>query len=205
MHSLDPTEMEPRAAYRLMLSIVAPRPIAWVSTLSKTGVLNLAPYSFFNGVSGSPPIVMFSVSQKSARLGGGEKDTLRNVRETGEFVVNIVTEALAEAMNQTSGEWPSDVDEFAQAGLTAIQSTDVWPPRVGEAPIALEARLHQIMPVVDTTNTLVLGRIVRYHVRTDLLRDDGLVDAARLQPVMRLGGSEYATLGDVFTMQRPRV
>lgn len=203
--SLVPDELAPRDAYRLLLSAVVPRPIAWVSTLSPDGTPNLAPYSFFNGVSGNPPVVMFSVSQRSARLGGGEKDTLRNVRQTGEFVVNIVDESLAQAMNLTAGEWPPEASEFELAGLDAAPSLAVKPPRVAAARLAMEARLHQIVPVLESTNTLVLGRILRYHLQEDLLRDNGLIDATRLQPIARLGGDEYATLGRVFAMQRPQV
>ncbi len=203
--SFVPDEMEPRDAYRLMLSLIVPRPIAWVSTLSPDGAPNLAPYSFYTGVSGNPPVVLFSVSPRSARLGGGEKDTLRNVRATGEFVVNLVAEPLAEAMNQTSGEYPPGVDEFAQAGLTAAPSVDVRPPRVAEAPAALECRLHQLVPVEGSGSVMVLGRVVRYHVRADLHRESGLVDAAALRPVARLGGSEYAALGEVFSLERPKI
>ncbi len=203
--SFIPDELEPREAYRLMLSLIVPRPIAWVSTLGADGTPNLAPFSFYTGVSGNPPVVLFSVSPRSARLGGGEKDTLRNVRATGEFVVNLVTEALAEVMNQTSGEYPPGVDEFTQAGLTAAPSVDVRPPRVAEAPAALECRLHQLVPVEGSGSVMVLGRVVRYHVRADLQRDSGLVDAAALRPVARLGGSEYATLGEVFSLERPKI
>ena len=201
--SLTPGEMADRDAYRLLLSIVVPRPIAWVSTLAEDGTRNLAPFSFFTAVSGRPPVLMFSVSARSARLGGGEKDTLRNVRATGEAVVHLVPETLAEAMNRTSGEWPPDVDEFVQAGLTPVPCIDVRPPRVAEAPIALETKLHQLVPVTDSGNTLVLVRIVRFHVRRDLLRENGLVDAALLAPITRMGGPEYAHLGTVFSLERP--
>mgnify|MGYP005846047455 CR=1 FL=1 len=203
MLSLAPDDMDRRDAHRLMLSLVVPRPIAWVSTLGADGTLNLAPYSFFNGVSGDPPIVMIAVSGRSARSGGGVKDTLRNAQETGEFVVNLVDETLAAAMNLTAGEWDYTVDEFALAGLEPAPSVDVRPPRVAAARAAMEARVHQIIPVAGTTSTMVLGRIVRYHFREDLLRPDGLVDAARLQPLARLGGPEYARLGEIFAMERP--
>jgi flavin reductase (DIM6/NTAB) family NADH-FMN oxidoreductase RutF len=194
--------MDGQTAYRLMLSVVAPRPIAWVSTLGADGTPNLAPYSFFTGVSGKPPTVMFSVGQRRDKAA---KDTLRNVRETGEFVVNIVNEALAEAMNLTSGEWPYDVDEFALAELETAPSIDVNPPRVAAAPAAFEAKVTQIVPVEGTKNTLVLGRALRYHIHEELLRPDGMVDVARSRPIARLGGDEYATFGEVFSMLRPRV
>ena len=203
--SLVPDEMEYRDAYRLLLSAVVPRPIAWVSTLAADGTPNLAPFSFFNAVSGRPQVVMVSVSPRSARLGGGEKDTLRNVRATKEAVVHLVPETLAEVMNRTSAEWPPEVDEFSEAGLTPAPSVDVRPARVAEAPLALETKLHQIVPVEDSGNTLVLLRVVRYHIRADLLRDNGLIDASLLAPITRMGGPEYAHLGSVFSMERPRV
>lgn len=197
--SLVPDEMDRRKAHRLMLSVVAPRPIAWVSTIGPDGTPNLAPFSFFNGVSGNPPTVMFSVGRRQ----GEPKDTLRNVQETPEFVVNMVSEALAEAMNETAGAWTYGVSEFDVAGLEAAPSVDVKPPRVADTPVALEARVTQIVPVEGSTSTMVLGRIIRYHVREDLLRPNGQVDMKRLLPITRLGGNEYATIGDVFEMFRP--
>ena len=205
MQTFVPDEMSPRDSYRLMLSSIVPRPIAWVSTLGPEGTPNLAPYSFFTGVSGQPPVIMLSIAQKSSRFGGGIKDTLYNLQATGEFVINLVDTSLAEAMNQTAGEWPYAVDEFVLAGLAAAPCVDVRPPRVAGARVAMETRLHQIIPISGSTNTIVLGRIVRYHVREDLLRPDGLIDAARLQPLARLGGAEYAALGEIFSLERPRV
>ncbi|MBN1966495.1 MAG: flavin reductase family protein [Anaerolineae bacterium] len=205
MHSIAPDDLPARDAYRLMLSAIIPRPIAWVSTVGPDGTPNLAPFSFFTGVAGNPPVVLISVSAKSARFGGGIKDTLRNAQTTGEFVVNLVDEAHAEAMNQTAGEWPYGVSEFDLAGLEAMPSVEVAPPRVASAPVALECKVHQIIPVDGTTNTLLLGRVVRYHVRANLLRENGLIDAMQARPLARLGGSEYATLGGVFALERPQV
>ncbi len=199
--TLAPHDMPRRDASRLLLSIVAPRPIAWVSTLSAEGKPNLAPFSFFNAVASNPPVVMISIGQRK----GQSKDTLRNVQETGEFVLQLVNEALAEAMNLTSGEWEYGANEFELAKLETAPSWEVRPPRVAAAPVAMEARVSQIIPVEGAAATLVLGRIVRYHLREDLLRPNGLVDAAALQPIMRLGGEEYTTLGRVFEMARPQV
>ena len=198
--SIVPTDLDPREAYRLLISAVVPRPIGWTSTVGADGSLNLAPFSFFNAVGGNPPTVLISVGQRQ----GNPKDTLRNARETGEFVINIVNAELARAMNQTSGEWAYEVNEFDRAGVTPAASIDVRPPRVAEAPIALECRVTQIVPVIDTTYTLILGRVLRFHLRSDLLRPNGLVDALRLEPVARLGGDEYATIGRVFEMKRPQ-
>jgi flavin reductase (DIM6/NTAB) family NADH-FMN oxidoreductase RutF len=199
--SIEPTQLSPRDAYRLMISIIVPRPIAWVSTIGADGSLNLAPFSFFNSVSGNPPILMFSVSRRR----GQPKDTLRNIQETGEFVVNLADRSLAEVMVHTSGEWPYEVNEFEMAKLEMTPSTDVKPPRVAKAPVAMEAALSQIVPVEGSDSTMILGRIVRYHLRQGLLRANGLVDAALLQPLARLGGDEYATLAEIFSLQRPRV
>lgn len=201
MATYTPDELGPREAYRLLLSIVVPRPIGWVSTVAADGSRNLAPFSFFNAVGGPPPIVMVSVAERR----GEQKDTLRNARETGEMVLQIVERGLAERMNRTSGEWPHGVDEFAEAGLEAAPSVDIRPPRVAAAAIAMEARVTQLVPVEGTSYTMILGQVVRYHLRDDLLRENGLVDAAKLAPVARLGGDEYAALGELFEMVRPRV
>lgn len=198
--SMSPDELPPREASRLLLSIIAPRPIAWVSSMGADGSLNLAPFSFFTAVSANPPTVMIAVGARK----GVPKDTLRNVQETSEFVIHIVDETLTEAMNLTSGEWEYGVNEFELAALETIPSIEVKPPRVAAAPVALEAKLAQIVPVEGTTSTLILGRIARYHLRADLLRSDGLIDATLLQPITRLGGAEYATIGRVFEMSRPR-
>lgn len=199
--SMTPDDLPPREASRLMLSIVAPRPIAWISSMGADGSLNLAPFSFFNAVSANPPIVMIAVGARK----GVPKDTLRNAQETGEFVIHIVDETLAEAMNLTSGEWEYGVNEFEVARLETLPSLEVKPPRVAAAPVAMEAKLAQIVPVEGTSSTLILGRILRYHLRADLLRPDGLIDATLLQPITRLGGAEYATTGRVFEMSRPQV
>jgi flavin reductase (DIM6/NTAB) family NADH-FMN oxidoreductase RutF len=199
MISIVPTDLEPRDAYRLLISAVVPRPIGWASTIGADGSLNIAPFSFFNAVSNMPLTVMISVGQRKGR----PKDTLRNARETGEYVINIVNEELAEAMSVTSGEWAYDVNEFDRAGLETTASIDVKPPRVAAAPIALECKVTQIVPVQDTTYTLILGRVLRFHIREGLLRPNGAIDATLLKPVGRLSGDEYATLGRVFEMKRP--
>jgi flavin reductase (DIM6/NTAB) family NADH-FMN oxidoreductase RutF len=199
MISIVPTDLEPRDAYRLLISAVVPRPIGWASTIGVDGSLNLAPFSFFNAVSNMPLTVMISVGQRQ----GQPKDTLRNARETGEYVINIVDEDLAAAMNMTSGEWAYDVNEFDRSGLETAVSIDVKPPRVAAAPIALECKVTQIIPVQDTTYTLILGRVLRFHIREGLLRPNGAIDATLLRPVARLSGDEYAALGRVFEMKRP--
>lgn len=197
-----PEELGGGAAYRLLVSAVVPRPIGWISTVGADGTANLAPFSYFNGVSSVPPTVMFSAGRRA----DGTKDTLRNCEETGEFVAHIVNEDLAEQMNVTAGNWPYAEDEFEKAGLETAPSVDVQPLRVAAAPIAMEAKVTQIVPVEGTPSTMVLGRVVRFHIREDLLRLEGGIDAEQLRPIARLGWpDEYTTLGKVFSLSRPKV
>jgi flavin reductase (DIM6/NTAB) family NADH-FMN oxidoreductase RutF len=191
-----------KSAYRLLTSALVPRPIAWVSTLSRENAANLAPYSFFNAVASDPLTVMFAPGR---RADGTPKDSLRNAQETGEFVVNLADETLAEALNHTSGAWPHGTDEFAEAGLESASSSLVRAPRVAAAPVALECRVLQLVPVSGSSSTLVLGQVLLIHVRIDLLGADGLLDAARYRPIARLGRDEYSTLGRVFSLSRPEV
>ncbi|PPS40976.1 flavin reductase family protein [Chroococcidiopsis sp. TS-821] len=199
MISFVPEEMEPRAPYHLLTSIVAPRPIAWVSTISKDGKPNLAPYSFFNAVAGFPPTIMFSVSYRQTKE-PKEKDTLRNVREVKEFVCHIVDETMANAMIETAVDLPYGVNEFEVAKLNTISATDVQPLRIADAAVAMECQVTQIVPVEGATNVMVLGRVLRFHVREDLYRPEmGLVDTVRMKPITRLGGAvEYTKIGELF-------
>ncbi len=192
-------ELEGRDGYRLMASLVTPRPIAWVSTVGKNGTVNLAPFSFYNAVSGRPPTLLISFSPRE----GVEKDTLRNCRETGEFVVNVVDASLAERMNETARECPYGVNEFELAGLTQAPSVEVRPPRVAEAMAAMEARVSQIIPVQGSTSVMVLGRVVHFHLREGLLTPEWTADTERLNPLGRLGRDYYTTLGRVFRMPQP--
>ncbi|MEK9164311.1 MAG: flavin reductase family protein [Chloroflexota bacterium] len=198
---IDPSSLAPRDRYRLLISTVAPRPIAWVSTRAVDGSHNLAPFSFFQAVSGTPPLIILSVGKRS----GQPKDTLRNIEQTGEFVVNIVTEELAERMNQTSGDWPPGVDEFDVAGLTPAPSLVVAAPRVAESPINLEAKCKQIVPLEGSDYTLVVGEVLRWHLADGLLAPDGFIDIARVRPIARLARDEYVRFGQVFSMPRPKV
>lgn len=204
MISFVPTEMEDPAPYRLLTSIVAPRPIAWVSTISADGIPNLAPYSFFNAVAGFPPTLMFSVAYR--RKEPREKDTLRNVKQVDEFVCHVVDEALANAMIRTAVEVPYGVNEFETAHLKMTASIDVRPPRIAEAPIAMECKVTQIVPIEGATNVMVLGRVIRFHVREDLYRPElGLVDTMQMQPITRLGGAvEYTKIGELFLLELPQ-
>jgi flavin reductase (DIM6/NTAB) family NADH-FMN oxidoreductase RutF len=189
---VDPEDWEPRQVYFLLTGLVVPRPIAWVSTRSPTGVRNVAPHSYFNVVAHDPPHVVFSSS--------GEKDTLRNVELTGEFVVNLVTMDVVEQMNFTATNFPPDEDEFTWAQLGEAPSTVVAAPRVAEAKAHLECRLVKVVPAGN--GNIVIGRVVHVHVDGSVWKD-GRVDPVLLDPVCRLAGTGYATLGEVFKLPRP--
>ncbi len=195
---------EPSAGHRLphdpLKAIVAPRPIGWISTVDREGRNNLAPYSFFNAVCETPPLVMFSSSSR--------KDTQRNVEETGEFVVNVVSRELVEAMNISSASVPHGVDEFALAGLETLACEQVRPRRVALSPAALECRLVQVVPLNDlhgtrTSSTVLIGQVVAVHLRTDCLKD-GLFDMTLAQTVGRCGyRGEYSEVQSLFEVLRP--
>lgn len=196
-------DLDSRQAYKLLIGAVVPRPIAWVSTVSADGVYNLAPFSFFNAVCPNPPTVVFCPVIRGTDV--NEKDTLRNVQDTGEFVVNIVTEDVAEAMNITSTELPAAVDEFARANLTPLPSTLVKPPRVGESPINFECKLTQIVTIGKEKGqgSLVIGEIVYFHIADEVYLPDHKINLGTLKPIGRLSGNGYTRVTDLFEMQRP--
>jgi flavin reductase (DIM6/NTAB) family NADH-FMN oxidoreductase RutF len=197
---LDPNVIGDAAAYKLLIGCVVPRPIAWVSTIDTAGIKNLAPFSFFMGVCGDPPTVAFSSGPRA----GGRKDTARNAEATGEFVVNVVDDEHAEAMNLSSGEYAADVDEFAIVGLASAPGVRVKAPRVATAPISLECRVSQIVRVGNGPHSVVFGEIVYMHVRDSLYdATTGRIDVAALHPVGRLAGHMYSRTHEVFEMKRP--
>ena len=182
---------------------VAPRPIGWISTVSKEGIVNLAPYSFFNGLSGTPPMVMFAVDEHHAH--GGLKDSLRNAIDTGEFVVNMATWELREAMNVTSAQVEPHIDEMLLAGLEAVPSRLVKPPRVAASPIHLECRLLQTVelpPGPRGPNHLAIGQVVGIHIADEVLVN-GKVDLRKVRPIARLGYRDYTVVDEIFSMTRP--
>ena len=195
---LDPRTLPTTDVYRFLIAAVVPRPIAFVSSIGRDGVVNLAPFSYFNAVSSEPPLVAIAIANRAA----DPKDTLRNIQETREFVVNVVSEPILDAMVRTAGEWPRDVSEFGRSGLTAMPSQRVRVPYVQESPLQLECTLHR--EVVLGNSTLVVGEVVLARVRDDVLTD-GRIDPAKLAPVGRLGGELYAPLGPVLKRARPRV
>lgn len=201
---VDPREAGPQNVYKLLIGTILPRPIAFVSTVSPDGIRNLAPFSFFTGVSANPPVICFCPMTR--RAPDPRKDTLRNIVETREFVVNIVTEAIAERMNVTSGEYPPEVDEFELSGLTPVPSDLVRAPRVAESPVNMECRLYLTMEISELPGggNLVLGEVLRFHV-DDAYFDDYRIDPARLQAVGRMSGNLYTRTADLFEMIRPKV
>ena len=197
MH-IDAADLDARGGYRLMIASVIPRPIAWTSTLSREGVPNLAPFSYFGGVTSSPPIVTVSVGRRR----GERKDTARNLLDTGEAVIHIATRPLAEKMVATSAELDSGEDEFEIASLAKAPSLAVKPFRVAGAAIAMEARLHAHHEVGHTPVDLFLLEILHFHVADEFIVD-GLPDPALLRAVGRLGGASYCDTAAPFDVPRP--
>lgn len=201
---IDPQD-SPGFKRSIFNAIVAPRPIGWISSVSEAGEVNLAPFSQFNLVSTAPPVVMFSCNTPVDRE---EKDTIANVRATGEFVVNLVSWELREQMNLTSTQLPRGGDEFELAGLAKADSVKVGPPRVQASPANLECRVIRIVEIDaelpgETRSTVVMGRVVGLHIREGFLDAEGRFDTVKAQPATRLGGYQYATVGEVVEMPAP--
>ena len=199
---IDPKKQTYKENYKLIIGSILPRPIAFVSTISKEGIYNLAPFSFFNGIASNPPSLCFAPSRKSTD--GSKKDTLVNIEHTGEFVVNIVTEEIVKQMNDTAEEHPPEISEFDEVGLTPIPSQIVHTPRVKECPINLECKLNQIIeigPPEPGGGFLVIGEIVLFHIKDELLQQ-GRINIELLKPIGRLAGTEYTTLGKRFSLPR---
>ena len=187
-----PDDLPGRAFYKLMSAVVLPRPIAWVSTTSESGVDNLAPHSFFTLSCTEPPIVQFTSV--------GRKDSLRNAEATGEFVVNLASEALQDQVNASATEYPPHVSEFDELGIRREASTTVRPPRVAESPVAVECALHSTLRLGNST--VVFGRVLNVAVDEGVLKDDGLPEVGLLRPMARLGRNEWTTLGEVRAIDR---
>lgn len=198
-------QISPRELYRTLLIAVGPRPIAWVSTLSKDGTPNLAPFSFFNAVSATPPMLGFSPGIRRLPNGSEPKGTLVNVRDTREFVVNMVTFDLAESMNITSGEYEHGVNEFELAHLATRPSQVVRAPQVAASPVSFECKLHQIVDFGQpVTGSLVIGEVVALYLNEKILHD-GRLETNALDLIGRLGGAQYTRTTNRFEMERPVV
>ncbi|QQR56993.1 MAG: flavin reductase family protein [Candidatus Melainabacteria bacterium] len=205
---IDAGKASPNDMYRILLGSVLPRPIAWVSTRSNSGIDNLAPFSFFNAVSARPPLLAFApalqaVAEPDSNK-GVPKDTLRNIKENGEFVINIVSHSLRDQMNASSGNFNSDISEFDETKLTRVASSMVKPFRVGECKISFECTLYKLLEFGEepSSGNLVIGSVLCVHL-DDSIYKDGHIDTNKLDPIARMEGNWYCTIRDRFKMERP--
>ncbi|HEX6922514.1 MAG TPA: flavin reductase family protein [Bacillales bacterium] len=194
---IDPNDLTPKQMYKLLIGSVVPRPVAWTSTVNKDGLYNIAPFSFFTVASRQPPMLCISIGPGDGEREGTIKDTLINIRSQKEFVINVVSLPLANKMQKTSEEFGAAKDEFREAGLTPEKSAIVKPPRIKEAAIQMECKMEQIIPL--GSDHLVIGRLLKYHIRDDLYYDNGKVDLEGLQPVGRLAGN-YTVVEKLFRL-----
>lgn len=199
---INPKDLDPKNAYKLLTGSVIPRPIGWISTLSEQGVANLAPYSFFNAIAANPPHVVFSCGMTA----NGRKDTLNNVLASNEFVVNIVTEDTADAMNSSAATLPAEESEFEFAGVTPVASKVVKAPRVKESPIHFECIVKHTYEIGDWEGaaTVVIGEVVLMHIEDAVMLPDYKIDNSKLKAVGRMAGADYIQTQDVFSLGRPK-
>ncbi|MCX7738374.1 MAG: flavin reductase family protein [Hydrogenothermaceae bacterium] len=193
------SELTGESVYKLMLSCIVPRPIAWISTISKEGIYNIAPFSFYTGITSKLPLILVSIGRKESSV---KKDTWKNIDEVGDFVINIVTHDLVEKMNITATAFEEEVDEFVQADLTPIPSHTVKSPRIKESLINIECRKHMIIEIADMG--VVIGEILKFHIEDSLLNEKGYVDNRKLKVVGRMGGADYCLVSpeSIFTLKR---
>jgi flavin reductase (DIM6/NTAB) family NADH-FMN oxidoreductase RutF len=202
MKSLDAAQLNERDGYKLLIGSILPRPIALVTTLTAGGTVNAAPFSYFNIVTANPPLISISVQRKQGEM----KDTARNAVASGEFVVHISDETYVDQMNVTAASLEPEESEVELAGLTTVASSKVSVPGIAEARIRMECVLEQVIPLGEkdgaTACDLLIGRVVYFHV-DDELYDNGRIKVRELKPVSRLAGSDYAKLGETFSLDRP--
>ena len=190
---VDGEGLDPADAYRLLVGCVVPRPVAWITTQGADGRVNAAPFSSYNYVATNPPMLAVNIATRD----GDVKDTARNIRETGEFVVNVATEATLELMHASAAEYPAEISEAEVLGLELLPSHLVKPPRIATTPVQMECRIEQIVPLGRGLNTLFIGEVVTFHLSPDIY-DGRRVNSAAMRPVARLGGPFYAGLGEIF-------
>jgi flavin reductase (DIM6/NTAB) family NADH-FMN oxidoreductase RutF len=202
-HFVDATGLDTATAYRLIVGCVVPRPVAWITTVDGQGRVNAAPFSSYNYVATSPPMLAINIA---ARAGDGAmKDTARNIRDSGEFTVNVPTEATMEAMHGTAQEFPPEVSEAEALGIALLPSRHIRPPRIAATPVQMECRLDRIVPLGRGVNTLYIGEVVAFHLSPEIY-DGQRVDSVKMRPIARLGGPFYAALGEIIhrpMLQRP--
>lgn len=196
----DPAEMSIRDIYQLLVQLVVPRPIAWVSTISDDGVTNLAPFSFFNAVGANPPTLMFCPVN---RRDGSFKDSLSNVIDTGEFVVNVVSYDLGDAMVQTAAEFDQEISEFEVVGIESVAAEKVKPPRVADSLAQFECRSNRVIHLADgpAGANIVIGDIVQIHVSDTVIKEPGKIDPEKLDAIGRMGGASYTRTGERFELR----
>ncbi len=192
---IDPAELGAERIYRLMTGIVVPRPIAWVTSLSAKGVLNLAPFSAFTFVSQKPPMLAISIGRKA----GVWKDTAHNILDTGEYVIHIADTPLMQALHDSSVEHPPDVSEVEHLNLATVPSELIKVPRLAAPPVAMECRFRQCLEFGEAKSRLIVGEVVMFHVRDGLV-NNGKVETRELDPIARIGGPRYASLGEIVTL-----
>jgi flavin reductase (DIM6/NTAB) family NADH-FMN oxidoreductase RutF len=197
---LDPATLSPREAYQLLITSIVPRPIAFVSTINPQGLTNAAPFSFFTALNARPALLAFSVISP----GGVEKDTLRNIRATRDFVINIVSEELADAMNTASGDFAEDVSEIELTRLTAMPSVKVKAPWIAESPVSMECRLTQIVEISDSFVSIIMGEAVLFHIR-DGIYSGGRLDEMQVRAIGALGTNSYCRSDATFGLVRPTI
>ncbi len=190
---LDVADLDLATAYRLVVGSVAPRPIAWVTTLDASGHVNAAPFSSYNYVATDPPMLAINIAER----GDNQKDTARNIAESGEFVVNVATEDNMELMHKSAAEYPREVSEALELEIPLLPSVHVAPPRIAISPVHFECKLDQIVHLGNGTNRLYIGKVVAFHLSSDVF-DGRNVDTVKMRPVARLGGPYYAALGEIF-------
>lgn len=198
---INPADLNKMSSHELFVSAILPRPIVLVSTIGEDEVFNLAPFSFFSQLSLKPAIVALGIGW---RRDGQKKDTLRNIEFSRDFVINVVTEPLLEPVNKASIEYPSDVNEFKEVGLTSVKADFVKAPMVGESPINMECKLVQIIEFgeIPTGANVVIGEVILVHIRDELWANDH-IEISKLKVIGRLGGDMYCRMTDVFEMKRP--
>jgi flavin reductase (DIM6/NTAB) family NADH-FMN oxidoreductase RutF len=193
---IDPAYLDPETAYRLITGVVVPRPIAWVTSLSATGVLNLAPFSAFTFVSPKPPMLAISVGRK----GGIYKDTAQNILNNEEYVVHIADSSLMNAVHESSTEHPPDVSEVEELRLSTLPGERIKVPRLAAAPVAMECRFRQCLEFGETRSRLIVGEVLVFHIRDGLL-NNGKIETEALDPIARIAGPRYAKLGEIVTLK----
>jgi flavin reductase (DIM6/NTAB) family NADH-FMN oxidoreductase RutF len=193
---IDPAYLEAETAYRLITGVVVPRPIAWVTTLSNSGVVNLAPFSAFTFVSPKPPMLAISVGRK----GGIYKDTAQNILNNEEYVVHIADSSLMTAVHESSTEHPPDVSEVEELRLSTLPGERIKVPRLAAAPVAMECRFRQCLEFGETRSRLIVGEVLVFHIRDGLLQN-GKIETRALDPIARIAGPRYAKLGEIITLK----